>query len=106
VLESATIGTTVGVLSVIGATGTPVFSLTDSAGGKFAISGANLNTAAALDYETAPTHAIIVHVTGTTPLIADRGYTIFVTDVSEGAAPTMDFSIVANSQLLAVLEDF
>lgn len=85
VLESATIGTTVGVLSVMGATGTPVFTLVDSAGGKFAISGANLNTAAALDYEAATTHSIIVSVSGMTPSVSNRGFTIFVSDVFEGS---------------------
>ena len=72
VLETATIGTNVGVLSVAGGTGTYTFSLTDSAGGKFAVAGTNgvnLNTAATLNYATAPSHNITVSATnGGTPI--------------------------------------
>jgi hypothetical protein len=91
--ENLASGTLVGVLSTIGTTGTPVFTLTDSAGGKFAISGANLNTAAILDYEAASSYNVIVHCTGTTPALSDQTFGIYVGDIAEvpvnSVAPTL-----------------
>ena len=73
VLETAAVNTTVGTLSVTaGTTGTPVFTLVDSAGGKFNISGNLLRTNALLDYETATFHNVTVSVTGVTPTVANR----------------------------------
>jgi hypothetical protein len=84
VLETAAVNTTVGLLSVTGAfTGTPVFTLSDDAGGKFNISGSFLRTNALLDYETATYHNVTVAVSGTTPATASRVITILVIDVLE-----------------------
>lgn len=108
VSEDATVGTLVGTFSVINATGTPTFTLEDDAGGLFVLDGNDLEVAAALDYETATSHQIEVSVAGTTPAIANRMFTINVTNIAEGGegAPMMNFSIETNNQLLAVLDDF
>jgi hypothetical protein len=90
VLENASIGTTVATLSVVGGTGTYVFTLTDSAGGKFTTAGTNgtnLNTAAALDYETATSHNITISAAGTGGPYT-RTLPIAVIDVDE-IAPTI-----------------
>ena len=84
VLETAAVNTVVGTLSVTaGTTGTPVFALVDSAGGKFNISGTSLRTNALLDYETATFHSITVSVTGVTPTVANATFIILVLDVVE-----------------------
>ena len=84
VLETAAVNTVVGTLSVTaGTTGSPVFALVDSAGGKFNISGTSLRTNALLDYETATFHSITVSVTGVTPTVANATFIIFVQDVAE-----------------------
>jgi hypothetical protein len=83
VSESAGVGTVVGTLGVSNATGTPIFTLVDSAGGKFVLNGNDVKVAAALDYETASTHIIEVSVSGTTPAIANFFLVIFVTNVDD-----------------------
>src|SRR6185369_1347812 len=84
VLETAAVNTAVGTLSVSpGTTGSPVFALVDSAGGKFNISGTSLRTNALLDYETATSHTVIVSVSGVTPTVANATFIISVGDVVE-----------------------
>ncbi|RPJ64685.1 MAG: hypothetical protein EHM23_00050 [Acidobacteria bacterium] len=103
VAETAATGTTVGTLSVINATGTPTFTLTDSAGGKFAITGTTLKTNAALDYETATFHTITVHVTGMTPTVGDRTFIVLVTDVVEPVIVLTGTSIAESASIGAVV---
>ena len=89
VSEDAAVGTTVGSLSIANDyTGTPVYSLIDSAGGKFAVDGASIEVAGALDYETAPTHTITARVTGIDPPAPDKVFTILVLDATEIAGAT------------------
>jgi hypothetical protein len=107
--ENSAAGTAIGTLSVSGATGTAVFTLTDSAGSKVQVAGTNgVNLqagATASNYETATSYSIIVHVTGTTPAIADTTFTIGVTDVNEftpvitsnGGGSTATVSIAENT---------
>jgi len=107
VLESATIGVNVGVLSVAGGTGTYVFTLTDSAGGKFVCAGTNgtlLNVAAALDYETATSHSITVSANnGGTPIT--RTIVITVQNVVEDTTPNaFTFTDVTGAALSTVVE--
>jgi hypothetical protein len=107
VLESASIDTTVTVLSVAGGTGTYVFTLTDSAGGKFTTAGTNgvnLNTAAALDYETATSHNITVSATnGGAPIT--RTIVITVTNVVEDTTPNaFTFTDVTGATVSTVYE--
>ena len=100
IAEDASVGDAVGTLSVINATGTPAFTLDDDAGGLFALDGAVVEVAGALDYETASSHQITVSVSGVTPSIAPRVISIQVLDVSEGGGPSLDFSNPANSQFI------
>lgn len=58
VLNNATVGTTIGTLSVLNGSGSYTFTLTSNPGGLFAISGSNLNVAAALSIGSDP---ITVH---------------------------------------------
>jgi hypothetical protein len=85
IAETAPIGTTVGTLAVTGVTGTPTFTLADSANGKFILVGTALQTAVNLDYETAISHTVKVHVTGVTPALVDTTFVINVSDVDESA---------------------
>jgi len=70
VLETAPIGTVVGLFAVAGATGTPSYVLTDDAGGKFLVFGNELRVAGSLSYDIAPVHSITVSVLGVTPAVA------------------------------------
>ena len=89
--ETAPINTTVGTLSLTpGTTGTPVYSLVDSAGGKFNILGTALRTNALLDYETATSHTITIAVSGVTPSVPNRTLPIVVINVVGPAAPVLD----------------
>lgn len=84
VVEDAIVGTVVG--GILGKTPGSTLSLTDSASGKFAIVGTNVEVAGALDYETATSHNITIRETipGRGP--KDTVVVITVTDVGEGLA--------------------
>ena len=86
--NGAVVGTVAGVDPDAGAT--LVYSLTDSAGGRFAINAASGQITVAngslLDYETAASHGIAVRVTDQGWLTFDKAFTVSVTDVNE--APT------------------
>ena len=82
--ESAAVGSVVGALSVLNPyTGTPVYSMVDSAGGRFAIQGKNLVTASALDFEVNPSHIVTIAVTGILPTGGNATFTISVINVLE-----------------------
>ena len=92
VLENSAVNTVIGALSMSGTTGTPAYTLTDSAGGRFKLVGSSLQVAAAtLDYETATSHNITVSVTGVTPVVSAATFTIVVLNVtlSAPAAPSL-----------------
>jgi len=86
VAENASVGATVGVTaSSTDPDGTAVtYSLTDDAGGKFAINSSTgvVTVAAALDYETATSHTITVQASDGT-LTRTQNFTISVTNVNE-----------------------
>ena len=96
VAENAATGTPVGTVSAtdpdVGETLT--YSLTDSAGGRFAINSLTGTLTGALtvangsllDFETATSHTITVRVTDNGGLTFDKSFTITVTNVNE--APT------------------
>lgn len=88
IAESASIGTTVGATG--NTTSGSTLSLTDDAGGLFALSGGNIVTAGALDYETATSHSITIRETlsGATNTPRDTVLSITVTDVTEGGTLT------------------
>ncbi len=92
VLENSAVNTVVGALSMSGTTGTPAYTLTDSAGGRFKLVGSSLQVAAAtIDFETATSHNITISVSGVTPTVTATTFTIVVLDVSgvAPAAPTL-----------------
>ena len=92
VAENSAVNTVVGALSMSGTTGTPAYTLTDSAGGRFKLVGSSLQVAAAtIDFETATSHNVTVSVTGVTPVVSATTFTIVVLDVSLAApaAPTL-----------------
>jgi hypothetical protein len=82
VLETATVGTFVGNFSISDATGTPVYTLVDSAGGKFAIDGNTLEVAGPLDFATSAFHSITVSASGVTPASENRTFTISILEAT------------------------
>ena len=83
VMDNATVGSNVGVLSVAGGSGTYTFALTSNPGSLFALSGANLNTAAAM---TVGTYPITVQASGGVPTPVTR--TLAITVIPHTFAPT------------------
>lgn len=104
VAEDAAIGDLVGTLSVGGGEGAYAFTLTDDAGGLFAIDlvdDTRLEVAGALDYETATTHSVTVTADNGVDDPISRTIVIRVTDVQEGGQ--LIFSTPVNSGLIAAL---
>ncbi|MFZ4525557.1 MAG: cadherin domain-containing protein, partial [Chlorobium sp.] len=90
VAENAGVGTVVGVtaLATDGDTGTTIsYSLSDSAGGKFAIGSTTgiITVAGALDYETATSHSVTVKATSSDGSTNTQIFTIGVTNVNDNA---------------------
>lgn len=85
ILESAVSGSTVGVLSVVGGTGVYTFTKTADPDAKFTVSGSNLNTAAALNYEAATSHSVTIEANNGAGSIVTRAITISVTNVFEAS---------------------
>ncbi|MDF1734200.1 MAG: hypothetical protein P1U37_02870 [Minwuia sp.] len=83
--EDAEAGDQVGTLSALDPEGDIIsFSLTDDAGGRFALDGDRLVVAGGgLDFETAPGHSITVRATDTGGLSLDQVLDITVNDVAE-----------------------
>lgn len=75
---TATIGTTIGALSVLNGSGSYTYTLTSNPGGLFAISGANLNVAASLSPGSFP---ITVHADNGAGSVLDMTFLITVTGV-------------------------
>lgn len=85
IAENAVVGSTVGVLSVVNGTGTWTFTKTADPDSKFVLAGtggSNLNTAAALNFETAQSHSVTIQATNGTETIS-RTFAIGVTNVFE-----------------------
>ncbi len=98
VAENSAPGTVVGALSATDPnTGdTFTFQLTDSAGGRFALNGANLVVAGPLNFESAASHQVGVRVTDALGLSYDESFTIAVTDIAGiNRAPTASAPDVA-----------
>jgi hypothetical protein len=101
IAEDASVGDPVGTFSVSGGSGSYTFTLTDDAGGLFAIDGDDLEVAGALDYETAASHSITVEADNGVDDPISRTFSITVTDVSESSfTPSLDFSDERNSQYI------
>jgi len=90
VLENASAGTAIGTLSITaGTTGTPSYTLVDSAGGKFVLDGITLKTTAPLDYEAATFHNVTIAVTGVSPATPAKAFRVDVIDVFENYPPVI-----------------
>jgi len=93
VYENAAAGTVVGTLSVTsGTTGTPLFALVESAGGKFVLEGNVIKTTVPFDYETVASYNITVAVTQVSPATPAKTFTIAVLDVFENQPPVITSS--------------
>ncbi len=107
IAEDASVGDLVGTLAVSNGSGSYTFTLTDDAGGLFALDGTDdalLEVAGALSVGS---ESITVEADNGVDDPISRAFLITVTAVGGGGgAPTMQFDDAANSQLLAVLEDF
>ena len=99
VSELATVGTVVGNFSIVGVTGTPVFSLIDSASGMFEIVGSSLKTLGTFDYETQAAHNITVAVDGVVPITAPKVFTINVLNISEPSILLSPTTVQENSAI-------
>lgn len=88
VLDSATVGTTIGTLSVVGGTGVYTFTLTSNPGTLFSITGTALKVAASL---TAGSDAITIKADNGAGSVITQPFLITVTS-SAGAALKADFS--------------
>jgi hypothetical protein len=99
VAENAAVGTTVGVTAQATDASTLTYSLTDNAGGKFAINTSTgvVTVAGALDYETAASHNIIVKATDAGGLSTTQTFAIGVTNVNEAPVNLVDSNSAANS---------
>ncbi len=92
VRENAGTGTVVGKVTAVDADAgdTRTYSLTDTAGGRFAINATTgqltVANGALLNYEAATSHAVTVRVTDSGGLSVDKTFTIALTNVNE--APT------------------
>ncbi|PDT05691.1 hypothetical protein CO666_03550 [Rhizobium chutanense] len=84
VSEGTTVGTTIGALSVLFGSGSYIFTKTADPDGKFAISGANLNLAVAVDYETKTSHSVTVQANNGVDAPISRTFSIAVANVIEG----------------------
>jgi len=100
VLENSAVNTVVGTVSVTaGTTGTPTYTLTDNAGGKFKLVGNSLQVATAtIDYETATFHGITVSVSGLTPTVSPAIFTVYVIDVDDTAPLITSSNTVTNAE--------
>ena len=96
VASTATVGTTVGALSVINGSGSYTFTLTSNPGGLFAISVANLNVAAAL---TAGSDPITIHADNGVGGLITQPFVITVT------APVTNDALLADNSSPALLAD-
>ncbi|NVP56616.1 cadherin domain-containing protein [Mycoplana rhizolycopersici] len=87
VKENVKTGTTVGTFSAVDPEGkTLSYKLTDNAGGLFKLSGTNLVTAKAIDYEKVQKDTVTLQVTDADGASAKKTFTIKVTDVVETIA--------------------
>lgn len=91
-LDSATVGTVIGTLSVTGGTGSYTFSLTSNPGGLFSITTNQLKVAAAL---TAGSDPIIIKADNGAGSVIISPFTIIVSSAAAFALKS-DFSISNN----------
>lgn len=101
VAENATNGTAVGVVAASSDPegGTVTYTLTNNAGGRFAIDQSGVVTVAngaLLDHEAAVSHTIIVRATDPLGAFVERSFTIAVLNVNEAPGVVSDVDNAAN----------
>ncbi len=106
VAEDAAIGTAVGLTGLAAdadaTNNTITYSLDDDAGGLFTIHATTgvVTVNAALDYETATSHAVTVRATSSDGSFSTQGFSISVTDVNEsGVTAISDTDAAADAVL-------
>ncbi len=111
--ENVSDGTVVGTASGsdVDAGDTLTYSLTDGAGGRFAIDSSTGEITVAdgslLDYENAASHDITVRVTDSGGETYDETFTVNVGDVVENQTPTdLTFKAESGTSITVVTEDF
>lgn len=92
VLDNATVGTTIGTLSVLNGSGSYTFTFTSNPGSLFSISGSSLKVAGSL---TAGSDAITVHADNGAGSVLDAPFLITVIS-SAGVVLKADFSAANN----------
>ena len=92
-------GSTVGALAAVDADGDALtFTLTDDAGGRFAVNGDLLVTAHGLDFETAQSHSVTVQAADPSGATSSQSFTVNVTNIVEAPnAPTLSNAAVAEN---------
>jgi hypothetical protein len=107
VSEDAAVDFIVGILSVTGVSGAPLFSLDDDAGGKFYLDDDTIKVAAPLDFETLNSHTIIVSVSDVSPSLAPTSFVIAVINEPEGGFLLLESGdiLLAENDDLFVLEN-
>ncbi len=110
VSENIVIGSTVGVLSVVNGTGTWTFTKTADPDSKFVLAGtggSNLNTAAALNFETAQSHSVTIQATNGTETIS-RTFAIGVIGLPQavGTLPDLLFNQNSGDQVVQTAQGF
>jgi hypothetical protein len=96
VSESATVGTTIGVLSVVGEAGPWSFTETADPDSRFAVSGANLVLAAPVDYETRTSHGVTIRASNGTDTVTAT-FSISVVNTVEGTLGPASASIAVGA---------
>ena len=104
--ENAAFGTTVGITALAidpdGSTNSVTYSLSDNAGGRFAIDSASgiVTVSGAVDYETASSHTITVRADSSDGSFSFANFSIAVIDVNEAPVASGDnYSINAGETL-------
>ncbi|GAA4443733.1 VCBS domain-containing protein [Novipirellula rosea] len=107
--ENAAFGTTVGITALAidpdGSTNSVTYSLSDNAGGRFAIDSASgiVTVSGAVDYETASSHTITVRADSSDGSFSFANFSIAVIDVNEAPVASGDnYSINAGETLTLV----
>jgi hypothetical protein len=92
-LDSASVGDDVGTATVPGTTGTASWSLTDDASGKYSINSST-GLVEVADTLTAGTDSITIAVSGVTPSVANRSFSISVTSASSSAGSPIGLLLI------------
>ena len=99
--NGSTVGVTASASDADGSNNTITYSLTNTAGGRFAINSSTgvvtVADGSLLNFESATSHTITVRATSTDGSFTDQNFTIAVTDVDEfDIGPVLDSNSVSN----------